>query len=309
MLGSEPFCLRRKSSSWVPSEDPAKTTPREVKRRMGPLNQPLGGFGEDLVASGSVSRAVEWPNVDHLGFSEDARALFLGEVEIVFVEGVLGVVAAADHAASASDAGLAIGTFSVEVGIGRGRARLLTFFAEIDGDLGGVEGVGYSCGNGHLFQLQIRGREDGIGDNSHHAFGCLVVRGHHLLPVVEAGPAAMVPDRVARHEHGVGVGNGAATYGVSVQDDHVAEETNIEEAAQTELGLPEVTVEGPVGLGKIFRCPAATHFDDENLVALFCESQRRDAPTETRSDDEVVKVEGRRHGWTSRRPGSVYAEG
>jgi hypothetical protein len=156
--------------------------------------------------------------------------------------------------------------------------------------------VGYSCGGGHLFELGVRRAEDGVGDYAHHALGGCVVRGHHLLPVVETGPGAVVPDGVGGHEHSVGVGDGASSYGVAVEDDDVAEETDVEEAAQTEFGLPEVAVEGPVGLGEAFGGPAAAHLDDQDFVAFFGEAQGRDAATEAGSDDEEVIVEGR-HRW------------
>ena len=228
---------------------------------------------EDLVAVAAVVLTVEGPDVDHLGFGEDARTLFLGEIEIVLVEGVFGVVAAAHHAASAADAGVAVGTFSLKVGIGRGRAGLLAILAEEDGDLCGVESVGHARGGRHLFQLDVRRAEDGVGDNAHHALGGLVMRGHDALPVVETGPRAVLPDAVRRLEHGVGVRDGAAAYSVAVQDDDVAEEADIEEPSQTEFGFPEVAAKGPVCFGEIFRRPAAAHLDDENLVALFREPQ------------------------------------
>ena len=234
----------------MPSEEPAKIDAAGGEALDGAFEPAVGGLGEDLVAVAAVGRAVEGADVDDLGFGEDAGALFLGEVEIVFVEGVLGVVAAADHAASAGDAGLAGGAFAVEVGVGRGRAGWVAFGAEEDGDVGGVEGVGYAGGDGHLLELEVGGGEDGVGDDAQHALGGGVVGGHDVLPVVEAGPGAVVPEGVGRDEHGVGVGDGATAYGVAVEDENVAEEAEVEEAAQAELGLPEVAVEGQLVLGR-----------------------------------------------------------
>ncbi len=122
--------------------------------------------------------------------------------------------------------------------------------------------MGDAGGDGHVLELAVGGGEDGVGDDAEHALGGGVVGGHDALPVVEAGPGAVVPEGVGRDEHGVGVGDGATADGVAVEDQNVAEEAEVEEAAQAEARLPKVAIEVPVGFGEIVGGPAAAHLDD-----------------------------------------------
>jgi hypothetical protein len=68
------------------------------------------------------------------------------------------------------------------------------------------------------------------------------------------------------------------------------EKAHIEEAAQCKLRAPEPAIEGPVGVGEVRRSPTPPHLHDGNGISFFYESMSGDAATESRSDDDEVKV-------------------
>src|SRR5581483_12081984 len=97
-----------------------------------------------LVAGAAVPHAVQRPYVDHARLGKHTRAMFLGEIEIVPVERVLGVVAAPHHAAAAAYAGGALGSIPAEVRIGARLAFGLALFRLQDRYVGPVESVAHA---------------------------------------------------------------------------------------------------------------------------------------------------------------------
>src|SRR4029077_16179031 len=75
----------------------------------------------------AISLAIERRDVYHARLREDMRPVFLGKVEIVLVERVLGIVPAAHHAAAAARAGGALGSIASEVRIRAGSSAGLSF--------------------------------------------------------------------------------------------------------------------------------------------------------------------------------------
>jgi len=115
MCGSEPRSRRRNSSSCVPErrggEDHAARAQAAAFAAAG------SGDGLHEVAVGAVV-GRERLHVDHARLGLHLRAQLFGEVQVVPVQRVLGVVAAADHAAAAADAGLARRSLAAEVRVG-----------------------------------------------------------------------------------------------------------------------------------------------------------------------------------------------
>src|SRR5271166_6620115 len=77
-------------------------------------------LGGDSVPIPAIRLASEWLHVDHSSLGEHIHAAFLGEIQIVHVEGVFGAVTATHHAAAATLACGAFGTLTAEVRIGNG---------------------------------------------------------------------------------------------------------------------------------------------------------------------------------------------
>src|ERR1035441_5486759 len=121
MSVNEPFCLSWKRSSVVPSEEAAKTTPRQVNRpdcegiHAADLTEltfdtalrgnPGGGLNRtDFVAGPAIADATHRFDVHHLGLREDPGSVLLGQVEVAKVERILRAMAATHHATAALDA-------------------------------------------------------------------------------------------------------------------------------------------------------------------------------------------------------------
>ena len=120
---------------------------REDHAAAGEAAAPAGHDGgwdrEHFVALASVGTAVQRPDVHHLGFGEDPRAGLLGQVEVILVQGVLGAIAAAHHAAAAADATGALRSLAAEIGVGISLARRFALGPFEDGNPGAIEGVPY----------------------------------------------------------------------------------------------------------------------------------------------------------------------
>src|SRR5450759_3917191 len=97
MSVNEPFSLSWKRSSVVPSEEAAKTTPRQVNPRGG-LNR------TDFVAGAAIADAAHRFDVHHLGLGKDPGSVLLGQVKVAKVERILRAMAATHHATTALDA-------------------------------------------------------------------------------------------------------------------------------------------------------------------------------------------------------------
>ena len=210
-----------------------------------------GGHGggadrEHLVAVASVGSAIERPDIHHLGFGEDLRAVLLGEVEVVLVQGVLGAVAAAHHAAAAGDATGAFRSLAAEIGVGISLAGRVALRPFEDGDPGAIEGVPYPVLFRRAPEDVIRRTHDPVLGDAQHAHRGVVVPRHLGFPIGQAGPRSVVPDGVSRDQRGIGVGDGAAAHRAAVHDQNVAEGIDVEEAAQAEAGPPDPVPDLPV---------------------------------------------------------------
>ncbi len=199
------------------------------------------------------------------------------EIQVVLVEGVLGAVAAADHAAAAEVAPGSIGARTVEIRIRDGDIGM----PEVDADIGGFEGVAETASFGGSHQGVVGFAELGIGDGAEHPSCGGEVLGHDRSPVLEPGPLGIVPHRLGRFEEGVGVDQAAAADPDAVEDERFPEEVEAEDPTAAEPGKPESLSEIPVGLWKIFRFPAFALLDDGDAIALLGEPQRGNRAAET----------------------------
>ncbi len=84
------------------------------------LDPRRGLDGAHLVSGAAIACAIERPDVHNFGFRKHLRPVFFSEVKVVKVECVFRAVAAAHHAAAASDACRSLGTVSPEERIGEG---------------------------------------------------------------------------------------------------------------------------------------------------------------------------------------------
>src|SRR5437867_1830688 len=110
------------------------TVPRTPAARMTMGRSTLSCLGQDRRAANAregVTTVVFLPERVYLRFRKDPRPALLGQVEVVLVQRVLGVVAAADHASSAKHTARPRRTLAAEVGVG----DLLSRLAEKDGDV------------------------------------------------------------------------------------------------------------------------------------------------------------------------------
>src|SRR5690606_31795880 len=89
---------------------------------------------------------------------------------------------------------------------------------------------------------------------------------------------------------GVRVVQRPAAHAGTGEDQAVAQQVHALNAEAAELGRPQEAAQVPAGLREVGVGVAATGLENADLVALLHEAQRRDAPTETRSDDQDVVV-------------------
>ena len=143
---------------------------------------------------------------------------------------------------------------------------------------------------GDLVQHAIAVRLDGVGVGAEHALRRGVVRRELLLPVRQLRPRRRLEEGLLGHRQRVGVDERAAADADAVEDGHVLEEGHLEEALQAELGHPHPALEIPVGVREVRGGKALPLLEDEHLVALLREPQRRDAAAEAGADDDEVVV-------------------
>src|SRR5271157_1367381 len=128
-----------------------------------------GLYGRNFVACASVGLAVQRTNIHDLGLWIHSSAALFGEVKIVFIERVLGVLSAAHHAAAAAIASGALRTFSAEVGVRIGLAGGLAFGRLENADAGAVEGVSNSHRLSAAFEQEIARTENPVLGDTQHA--------------------------------------------------------------------------------------------------------------------------------------------
>ncbi len=128
--GRRPLLFMSRRSVLVPSAPAATNEPfRPEGQAAAAAQEPRRLPRPDTVALAPVRR--ERLDVDDPVLGEDPGAELLGEIEIVLVQAVLGVLAAAGHALAAKLAADAVGPFALEIRV-RGR---LPFLPEINGDV------------------------------------------------------------------------------------------------------------------------------------------------------------------------------
>src|SRR5690606_21062387 len=124
----------------------------------------------DLVARAVRLALEQRADVHDLRFGADLRAPLLRKVQVVLDERVLGVLAAADHAAAAVGAGGAGRPLAAEVRVGRGFA-LAARLAEVDADLRRAERSGAAQLPGDLAQRLVGGPQAGVRHHAEHPAG------------------------------------------------------------------------------------------------------------------------------------------
>ena len=127
---ASPRALQPCISSLVPSVPAANITPRAVSERRRSTHAPVRSLVTRYPSEPSL--APERRDVDHLALGDDPHAPPLGQIEVVLHQRVLRVVAAADHAATASHAPAARRPLAAEVRVRRRLARLAEEHADVD---------------------------------------------------------------------------------------------------------------------------------------------------------------------------------
>ncbi len=188
-------------------------------------------------------------------------------MQVVLVEGVLGAVVAAHHAAAAEGAARALRALAAEEGIRHGFAGL----AEVDRHVRLLEGVIPAQLPAHRAQHLVGVGEAGVPGGPQHAQGRLVVGGQLLFPAGQVGPGGRREEGVLGHRQGVGVYQRAAAHAHAREGRHMAQEGHLEEAPEAHLGQPEEALQVPVRLGEVARAQAPALLEHQHLVALLRE--------------------------------------
>ncbi len=112
---------------------------------------------------------------------------------------------------------------------------------------------------------------------------------HFRLPIRESHPSTVSPHRILRHQKSVGIGNGAATHGRSMQDQNVTENLNIEEAAKSDAAARSISRWPSLFLGNPW-APTASHLQNANAVTFAGQTMRTYAAAKPRPNDNEVEV-------------------
>ena len=238
-----------------------------------------------------ITAAFERPYPRDLRVGLDFRAALLGEPEVVLVERVLGLVAAADHAAAAAGTSGALRPFAAEVGIGHLHAGL----SEEDGDVRGRPAVLPADVLPHLAENLVGQRRERHARGAQHPLGGGVVRRELALPVGEMSPGRRGEELVGRDGERVRVDERSAAHADARESRDVREERHLEDAAAAHGRQPEPPLHVPVRLREVGGGEARALFEDEHAIALFRETQRAHAPSEPGADDHGVGVESPFH--------------
>ncbi len=230
---------------------------------------------------------VPGPHGGHLAEVADLEPVPLRQPEVVAVEGVLGAVAAAHHAAAAVGAARAVGALALEERVGHRFARL----AEEDADGGGrmVALPAERPGDGADGPVRVRV----VGDlgGPEHAPGGGVMGSQLSSPVGEVAPGRGGEEGVVLGllEHAP-VDQGAAAHADAGQRGQVAQEGHPERAPEAEGGGPEPAAQVPGGAGEVVRAEPGALLEHEDPVALLDETEAGDAAAEPGPDDDEIPL-------------------
>ena len=233
---------------------------------------------------------IERGEVVHLLELVDLDAELLREVEVVRRQLVLGVVAAADVAVAARDAPGTPRANPTEVGI----VGLDTRGSEVHAHRGFVERLASAHLGGDLLQDSVHvGGHVRVAHDAEHP-SCLIDARRQLLgPVGDARPFRRIEELLRRDIQRVRIDMRAAADTRATKDQHVVQRLDPLDPVQLCRGKPQEVRQIPLGPRNVFVLPTPAGLKDANPVALFRSTQRGDASTEPRADDQHVIVKSR----------------
>ena len=246
---------------------------------------------DGCAAQSDEAVAAVWRLLDciYARFGEDLSPQLLREVEIVLVQGVLGVVPASDHAAAAKDTTRPRGSRAPKVRI----PDQLSGGTEKDRHVGGLEGPALVDLFRALPQNPIRLGQPWIRGGSKHPPGGDVMRRQRFLPVLARRPLRALEDGRPRSGEGVRVHEAAAADAGPGADEDVGQQRQSQNAVAEELRHPQETPYLPVGVSKVFGPEALARFEHGDSITLLGKAQCGDRATEPRADDQnVIFVDG-----------------
>ncbi len=217
---------------------------------------------------------------------EDPGPELLGEIEIVLVQAVLGVLAAAGHALAAKLAADTVRPLALEIGV-RGR---LAFLAEINADRRQAVGRFAPDLGRRLLHQDVLGGLDGIAHDPEHAPGQVVIRKELIFPA-EPADARPLEEDVGRDIERIGVIEAPAADPGAGQDEDPVQQAQAPGAVEAERGKPKELAQVPIAAGEFVGVPALAGFDDADRVALLGQPHGGDAAAEARPDDQIIENE------------------
>ena len=258
-------------------------------QRRAPLAHPRPGVlaGHPVAIGAVLGAALDRADVGDLALGEDLDAELLREPEVVLDERVLGVVAAAHHAASAADAAGARRPLAPEVRVGHLLARL----AEEGAHPRVLVGVARADLLAVLLQEQVSGALERIVGHPEHSLGCLVVGVELRLPLAQRVPLRVAEEGGPGPVERVRVAEAAPADAGAGDDEDVLEDRHPEDPAEPDLRHPVVAAEVPGGLREVLVAVAAPALEDRDPVALLGEAQRGHRSAEAGADHDPVVVE------------------
>jgi len=216
----------------------------------------------------------------------DPRADPLGQIEVVLVQGVLGVIAAADHAPAAEIAPRTCRALSAEVGVWNRHVRL----AEEHRHCCRPEAVSPPCIPCKLLERAVSGFKAGIGRRTQCFERGLVVSFELMLPIRETCPTPGAEELFRRDLQGVCVYQGTSAHPDAGEHREVPEQGDAEEPEETEHRHPEPFSEVPVPCREVLLCQPFPFFEHQDPVTLFGQAKGGDGTAETGAYDKVVVI-------------------
>src|SRR3712207_4019728 len=117
------------------------------------------------------------------------------------------------------------------------------------------------------------------------------MRRHLGGPVItEIGPLRILEETLRCAVERVGIAEAAAAHPRAARNEHVLEDAEPQDALHPELGKEEVATQVPRRLREFVAGEAPTRLEHAHALAGLAETQRADAATEARPDDQPVEV-------------------